>query len=149
RTSARRGATGLGPACSAGTPHTLRRPYPGFSPRLSHTPRLAPARAPVVASRHRSGPQTGGLVATGRRRWRLPAGVGSPHGRTGGGLAWRGSSLGWEKWTGCKMQRVMYHAVRLISWGLCWSSSLFHMILQHEVSTHSRDSAQFPYFFGI
>src|SRR3989442_795223 len=58
-------------------------------------PSPASARAPVVASRHRLGPQTGGLVATGRRRWRLPAGVGSPHGRRGGGLAWRESSLGW------------------------------------------------------
>src|SRR5256885_3216300 len=47
------------------------------------------------------------------------------------------------------MQRVTYHAVRLISWGLCWSSSLSHMILQPEVSTHSRDSVQFPYVFGI
>src|SRR3989441_4522060 len=47
------------------------------------------------------------------------------------------------------MQRVTYHAVRLISWGLCWSSSLSHMILQREVSTHSRDSVQFPYVFGI
>ena len=47
------------------------------------------------------------------------------------------------------MQRVTYHAVRPISWGLCWSSSLSYMILQHEVSTHSRDSVQFPYVFGI
>src|SRR2546426_9208402 len=47
------------------------------------------------------------------------------------------------------MQRVTYHAVRPISWGLCWSSSLSHMILQPEVSTHSRDSVQFPYVFGI
>src|SRR5881397_4272488 len=47
------------------------------------------------------------------------------------------------------MQRITYHAVRPISWGLCWSSSLSHMILQHEVSTHSRDSVQFPYVFGI
>ena len=47
------------------------------------------------------------------------------------------------------MQRVMYHAVMLISWGLCWSSSLSHMILHYEVSTHSRDSAQFSYIFGI
>jgi len=47
------------------------------------------------------------------------------------------------------MQRVTYHAVRPISWGLCWSSSLSHMILQREVSTHSRDSVQFPYVFGI
>src|SRR5712671_6859529 len=45
------------------------------------------------------------------------------------------------------MQRVTYHAVRPISWGLCWSSSLSYMILQHEVSTHSRDSVQFPYVF--
>src|SRR5437773_11918700 len=44
------------------------------------------------------------------------------------------------------MQRVTYHAVRQISWGLCWSSSLFHMILQREVSTHSRDSVNFPTF---
>src|SRR5438132_10154017 len=47
------------------------------------------------------------------------------------------------------MQRVTYHAVRPISWGLCWSSSLSHMILQCEVSTHSRDSVHFPYVFGI
>src|SRR2546428_7996954 len=47
------------------------------------------------------------------------------------------------------MKRVTYHAVRLISWCLCWSSSLSHMILQREVSTHSRDSVQFPYVFGI
>src|SRR5207249_4880131 len=47
------------------------------------------------------------------------------------------------------MQRVTYHAVKQISWGLCWSSSLFHIILQREVSTHSRDSVQFSYVFGI
>src|SRR5207244_3393086 len=33
--------------------------------------------------------------------------------------------------------------------GLCWSSSLSHIVLQREVSTHSRDSVQFPYIFGI
>src|SRR6266702_3505430 len=47
------------------------------------------------------------------------------------------------------MQRVTYHAVRQISWGLCWSSSLFHMILHREVSTHSRDSVKFLYVFAI
>src|SRR5438034_3674496 len=47
------------------------------------------------------------------------------------------------------MQRVTYHAVRPTFWGLCWSSSLSHIVLQREVSTHSRDSVQFPYSFGI
>src|SRR5256712_9580763 len=108
RTSAHRGATGSGPACSAGTSRILLP-----IPRRTSAP--APTRAPVVAFRHRLGPQTGGLVATGRRRWRLPAGVGSPHGRRGGGLAWRGSSLGGENWADCEKQHVMYHTVWVIS----------------------------------
>src|SRR5207253_10898814 len=94
RTNARRDATGSEPACMAGTRRTLPGPQPRPFPRLVHTRGPVPAITPGAAFRLPGAPLTGALAATGRRRWRLPAGFGSPHGRTGGVLAWRESSRG-------------------------------------------------------
>src|SRR2546426_395826 len=101
RTSARPGATGSERACSAGTSRTR----PRSAPRHTRAPVLA--RGPGVASRRRAGPQAGGLAATGRRRLRLPAGDGSPHGRTGGGLAWRETRLGGENGPGGQKEHII------------------------------------------
>src|SRR5207245_6264868 len=86
RTNARPGATGSSPAYKPGTAHTVPpSAAPWLLPDLDTTA-SAPATGPGVVSRHRVAPLTAALVATGRRRWRLPAGCVSTHGRSGGGL---------------------------------------------------------------
>src|SRR6266487_2924511 len=71
----------------------LATPFPDLTPGL-FTRGPVPAITPAAAFRLPGDPQIGALAATGRRRWRLPAGFGSPHGRTGGVLAWPESSQG-------------------------------------------------------
>src|SRR6266436_2762720 len=63
------------------TPPVSRFPLP------AHTGSSGPATEPGAVSRPRAAPQIAMLVATGRRRTRLPAGFGSPRGRIEGAKA--------------------------------------------------------------
>src|SRR5207247_3914556 len=135
---ARPGATGSPPAYKPGTAHTVPpSAAPWLLPDLDTTA-SAPATGPGVVSRHRVAPLTGALVATGRRRWRLPAGCVSPHGRTGGGLAWRKCRPGPVP----GVQRVLEHvaARRLpsLEGGLCRSASVRTNALHPDARYRSR-----------
>src|SRR5207249_3806014 len=94
-------------------------PFPLSRFPASHRRAPVPAITPDAACRLPWGPQTGALAATGRRRWRLPAGFGSPHDHTGGVLAWRESSRGQKIWAMWKTQESDLQVLMAFSRGLC------------------------------
>src|SRR5438445_785322 len=126
RRETRSSATESAPACRADTRRTV---VPSLVPALLRGfDTRAPARAtePTAVSRPHAALRTGALAATGRRRWRLPAGFSSPHGRTGGVVAWRESTGGAELRGVWKTQHLMARSVTPRSWGLCSSQHFLH-----------------------
>src|SRR5207302_3779274 len=89
QTSVDRDAAGTEPCGSCCSSHRAR----SWSGRCRAA--AGPTKEPGAAFLRLSALQGGSLVATGRRQRRLPAGFGSPHGRTGGAKAWGNVVVEW------------------------------------------------------